>query len=96
MPGQRRRHFPQLHLLHLASSHSSRRAPSCELDLGPIRSPLVTLLAWLPDTNRETIREEEQDIFPRISKVWNDKKLKQAGTDMKEMKATKLKLTTVR
>ena len=36
------------------------------------------------------IREEEQDIFPRISKVWGDTKLKQAGTEMKEMKAKKL------
>ena len=36
------------------------------------------------------IREEEQDIFPRISKVWDDTKLKQAGTEMKEMKAKKL------
>jgi len=31
------------------------------------------------------IREEEQDIFPRISKIWDESKLKQAGTDMKEM-----------
>ena len=42
------------------------------------------------------IREEEQDIFPRISKVWDEKQLKQAGTELKEMKAKKLKLTTVR
>jgi iron-sulfur cluster repair protein YtfE (RIC family) len=42
------------------------------------------------------IREEEKDIFPRISKVWDEHKLKQAGTDMQEMKAKKLKLTTVR
>jgi len=40
------------------------------------------------------IREEEQDIFPRISRIWDESKLKQAGTDMKEMKAKKL--TTVR
>jgi hypothetical protein len=42
------------------------------------------------------IREEEQDIFPRISKVWNEDKLEHAGADMKAMKATKLTLTTVR
>jgi len=36
------------------------------------------------------IREEEQDIFPRISKVWDEKRLKQAGTDMNDMKAKKL------
>lgn len=42
------------------------------------------------------IREEEQDIFPRISKIWDEKQLKQAGRELKEMKAGKLKLTTVR
>lgn len=36
------------------------------------------------------IRQEEQDIFPRISKVWDEKRLMQAGKDMKEMKAKKL------
>jgi hemerythrin-like domain-containing protein len=42
------------------------------------------------------IREEEQDIFPRITKVWDDKKLKQVGADLKEMKAKKLKPASVR
>ena len=42
------------------------------------------------------IREEEQDIFPRVSKIWNEDKLEQAGRDMKAMKAKKLKPTTVR
>ena len=42
------------------------------------------------------IREEEHDIFPRIIKVWDEDKLKQIGTDMKEMKAEKLQQTTVR
>jgi iron-sulfur cluster repair protein YtfE (RIC family) len=42
------------------------------------------------------IREEEQDVFPRISKVWDNKQLTQAGTELKEMKAKKLKPTTVR
>jgi iron-sulfur cluster repair protein YtfE (RIC family) len=42
------------------------------------------------------IREEEQDIFPRIGKVWDDTQLQQAGTELKEMKTKKLKLQTVR
>ena len=36
------------------------------------------------------IREEEQDIFPRISKAWDETKLEQAGTEMQEMKAKKV------
>ena len=36
------------------------------------------------------IREEEQDIFPRIGRVWDRDRLKRAGTDLKEMKAKKL------
>jgi hemerythrin superfamily protein len=42
------------------------------------------------------IREEEQDIFPRIKKVWDEIRLKQAGTGMKAMKAKKLKPTAAR
>jgi hypothetical protein len=40
------------------------------------------------------IREEEQDIFPRIKKVWDENKLKQAGTEMKEMKAKRQDVKT--
>jgi Hemerythrin HHE cation binding domain len=54
----------------------------------------LTKLKAVHATLESHIREEEQDIFPRISKVWDDSKLKQAGTEMKEMKAKKL--TTVR
>jgi hemerythrin-like domain-containing protein len=36
------------------------------------------------------IREEEQDIFPRIGKVWDGARRKQAGGEMEEMKAEKL------
>lgn len=35
------------------------------------------------------IREEEEDIFPRISNVWDDRRLWQAGTQMEEMKSKK-------
>ena len=33
------------------------------------------------------IQEEEGDIFPRISKVWDEARLAQAGKKMEEMKA---------
>ena len=36
------------------------------------------------------IQEEEQDIFPRISKAWDETKLEHAGTEMQEMKAKKV------
>jgi len=41
-------------------------------------------------TSLEThIREEEGEIFPRISKVWDEARLEQAGKQMKEMKSKK-------
>jgi len=36
------------------------------------------------------IREEEQDIFPRIGKVWDGARRKRAGAEMEEMKGEKL------
>ncbi len=36
------------------------------------------------------IREEENDIFPSIRKVWDDTRLKRAGTEMEEMKSKKM------
>jgi iron-sulfur cluster repair protein YtfE (RIC family) len=65
-------------------------------ELDPEDASWLTKLKAVHASLEGHIREEEQDIFPRISKVWNETKLKQAGTDMKEMKAKKLKLTTVR
>jgi iron-sulfur cluster repair protein YtfE (RIC family) len=35
------------------------------------------------------IQEEEGDIFPRISKVWDEARLTQAGKKMQEMKSKK-------
>ena len=35
------------------------------------------------------IQEEEGEIFPRISKVWDAARLEQAGTKMNEMKSRK-------
>jgi hemerythrin-like domain-containing protein len=64
--------------------------------LDPENASWLTKLKLVHASLESHIREEEQDIFPRISKVWDETKLKQAGTEMKEMKAKKLKLTTVR
>jgi len=36
------------------------------------------------------IREEEQDIFPRVSKVWDEARLGRAGAQMEEMKSKKM------
>ena len=36
------------------------------------------------------IREEEGDIFPRVGKIWDKARLKEAGAEMSEMKAEKL------
>jgi hemerythrin-like domain-containing protein len=37
------------------------------------------------------IREEEDDIFPSISNVWDETRLKRAGTEMEDMKSKKRK-----
>jgi iron-sulfur cluster repair protein YtfE (RIC family) len=62
--------------------------------LDPESASWLTKLKAVHASLERHIREEEQDIFPRISKVWDEHKLKQAGTAMQEMKAKKLKLTT--
>ena len=64
--------------------------------LDPENASWLTKLKLVHASLESHIREEEQDIFPRISKVWDETKLKQAGTEMKEMKAKKLKPATVR
>jgi hemerythrin-like domain-containing protein len=62
--------------------------------LDPAETSWLTKLKAVHASLESHIREEEQDIFPRISKVWDDKKLEQAGTAMKEMKAKQLKTAT--
>jgi iron-sulfur cluster repair protein YtfE (RIC family) len=64
--------------------------------LEPEATTWLTKLKAVHASLEDHIREEEQDIFPRISKVWDEAKLKQAGTDLEEMNAKKLKRTTVR
>ena len=61
--------------------------------LDPEDASWLTKLKVVHASLESHIREEEQDIFPRIGKVWDETKLKHAGTEMKEMKAKKLKLT---
>jgi iron-sulfur cluster repair protein YtfE (RIC family) len=65
-------------------------------ELNPEDASWLTKLKAVHASLESHIREEEQDIFPRISKVWDETKLKQAGTELKEMKAKKLKPATVR
>lgn len=55
--------------------------------LDPEDASWLTKLKVVHASLESHIREEEQDIFPRISKVWNETKRKQAGTEMEEMKA---------
>jgi iron-sulfur cluster repair protein YtfE (RIC family) len=62
--------------------------------LNPEDASWLTKLRAVHASLENHIREEEQDIFPRISKAWDETKLTHAGTEMKEMKAKKL--TTVR
>lgn len=38
---------------------------------------------------RSHIQEEEGQIFPRLSKVWDEARLKQAGQELEGMKASK-------
>jgi iron-sulfur cluster repair protein YtfE (RIC family) len=64
--------------------------------LEPDATAWLTKLKAVHASLEDHIRQEEQDIFPRISKVWDEAKLKQAGTDLKEMKAKQLQRTTVR
>jgi iron-sulfur cluster repair protein YtfE (RIC family) len=58
--------------------------------LDPVDASWLTKLKAVHASLESHIQEEEQDIFPRISKVWDENKLKQAGTEMKEMKAKQL------
>lgn len=56
-------------------------------ELDPEHASWLTKLKAVHASLESHIRKEEQDIFPRISKVWDETKLEQAGTEMKEMKA---------
>jgi hemerythrin-like domain-containing protein len=64
--------------------------------LEPEHAPWLTKLKAVHASLESHIREEEQEIFPRITKVWDEKKLKQVGADLKELKAQKLKPAAVR
>ena len=62
--------------------------------LDPREAPWLTKLKAVHANLETHIREEEQDIFPRISKVWDEKRLERAGTAMREMKEKTLKTAT--
>ena len=58
--------------------------------LEPEDASWLTKLKAVHTSLESHIREEEQDIFPRISKAWEETKLEHAGTEMQEMKAKKV------
>jgi iron-sulfur cluster repair protein YtfE (RIC family) len=57
--------------------------------LAPEAEEWLTKVKEVHGSLEKHIQEEEGEIFPRISKVWDDARLKQAGTQMKEMKSKK-------
>jgi iron-sulfur cluster repair protein YtfE (RIC family) len=58
--------------------------------LDPEDASWLTKLKAVHTSLENHIREEEQDIFPRISKAWDQTKLEHAGAKMQEMKAKKV------
>ena len=58
--------------------------------LDPAEAAWVAKVRAIGTSLEKHIREEEQDIFPRIGKVWDRKQLAEAGAEMQEMKAEKL------
>jgi len=58
--------------------------------LEPEDAEWLTKLKAIHTSLENHIREEEQDIFPRIGKAWDEAKLEHAGTEMQEMKAKKV------
>ena len=58
-------------------------------ELEPEDASWLTKLKAVHTSLENHIREEEQDIFPRISKAWDATKLEHAGKEMQEMKAKK-------
>jgi iron-sulfur cluster repair protein YtfE (RIC family) len=58
--------------------------------LDPAEAAWVAKVRAIGTSLEKHIWEEEQDIFPRIAKVWDRKQLVEAGAEMKEMKTEKL------
>ena len=56
--------------------------------LAPEDAPWLTKLKAVHASLAKHIREEEQDIFPRIKKVWNEIRLKPASSAGSRMSAT--------
>jgi iron-sulfur cluster repair protein YtfE (RIC family) len=73
------RHAAQVHEAEQLIAAITRRAPRES--------------AWLQDVKRlhaaleEHIQEEEQDIWPKIEKVWDQEQLEHAGKKMESMTA---------
>jgi iron-sulfur cluster repair protein YtfE (RIC family) len=55
-------------------------------ELNPEEPRWMSRIKKIHSSLENHIREEEEEIFPRISGVWDDRRLAQAGREMSEMK----------
>jgi hemerythrin-like domain-containing protein len=58
-------------------------------DLTPEDEEWLTKVKEVHTSLKTHIEEEEGEIFPMVSEVWDNARLKQAGTKMEEMKSKK-------
>src|SRR5258705_5020068 len=58
-------------------------------ELDPESDKWLSTVKKVHESLANHIQEEEGEIFPRISKVWNEARLAQAGKKMQEMKEEK-------
>ena len=58
-------------------------------DLDPQDAEWLSTVKEIHTSLETHIKEEEGDIFPRISKVWDEARLKDAGEKMEQMKGKK-------
>lgn len=75
------RHEGEVHEVEALMKETQRLEPQDERWLATVRQIHTAL--------ENHIRQEEGDIFPRISQVWDQSKLAKAGEEMSEMKAEK-------
>jgi hemerythrin-like domain-containing protein len=59
-------------------------------DLDPEDEEWLTTVKRVHASLQAHIREEEEDIFPRINNVWDKTRLEEAGAKMQEMKGKKV------
>jgi len=59
--------------------------------LRPEEQPWLTKVKEVHSSLETHIREEENEIFPRIGQVWDAARLMRSGQEMSEMKAKKMR-----